>query len=215
MTEIEMEHEDDEYLLLYMDEKKDDPENAKRAFGEFFIRYENFVGDLCSYILSNLVNGKSHEDLVMEVFYRIYEKAGTFDWGKANNTSEVRKSIELWITRIAKNMAIDWRRNEDRESSKLEEYSPIFQEQKNGTPTSWHPLDKQAHEVLSEEFDKLSDRDKEIVKQSGLYFNLQKGKSDMPSEVIEQIVEEYDTTPENIRQVRFRFMKRVKEKANK
>lgn len=209
MNDLNMKQEDDEYLLLYMADKDEDPVNAKLAFGEFFQRYEKFVGDLCQGILLNIIDSKGPEDLCMEVFYRIFEKSGTYDPAEATSQSDVRKRIELWISRIANNIAIDWYRSNKKRLVVYEEYIPICKELKNSKPTEWIPLNEQAAKAFEEEFEKLDERDREIVILSGLYFDLEKGKSDMPSEVINYIAEKHGTKPENIRQIRSRFKRRV------
>lgn len=212
MNDLNMKQEDDEYLLLYMAENEDDPDNAKLALEEFFERYKNFVTRLCYGILSNIVDGKDGKDLCMEVFYQIFEKAGTFDLDKAVDKKDVKKSIELWISKIAKNMAIDWRRNERKRRKKNEEYQPIYTELNRDKPSNWVPLNDQAAAAFEEVFDSLSPRDREIVIKSGLYFDLEKGSSDMPSHVIDHIADKFGTSPENIRKIRSRFKKRVLKK---
>jgi len=212
MAEINMEQEDDDGLLLYMSYKKEYPEEAKLALAEFYNRYRDFVTNTCNDILKNLVNSQDADDLFSEVFNRIFERAETFNSEKLVDGDDMRKSIELWIMRIAHNMAIDWRRKDKKQKEKYEEYQPILNELKKLNKSSWTPLDKEAELLFEEEFNKLSKRDREIIIQSGLYYNLNRGESDMPPEIIEQIADEFGTTPENIRQVRSRFIRRVRDK---
>jgi len=212
MNNDDFKQEDDEILLLYMAEKEGNPKSARLAYAEFFERYKEFVARLCQSILINIVDGNDANDLCMEVFYRIYERAETFNSGTLSDQLEIRRNIELWINRIARNMFIDMKRVEKINFAKHEEYKPIYNELKKEEPSEWAPLSLQAMNAFEEEYEKLSPRDREIMIFSGLYYDLEKGESDMPSEIIERIALEFGTTSENIRQIRSRFMRRVYKK---
>jgi len=161
MNNDDFKQEDDEILLLYMAEKEGNPKSARLAYAEFFERYKEFVARLCQSIL-------------MEVFYRIYERAETFNSGTLSDQLEIRRNIELWINRIARNMFIDMKRVEKINFAKHEEYKPIYNELKKEEPSEWAPLSLQAMNAFEEEYEKLSPRDREIMIFSGLYYDLEK-----------------------------------------
>ena len=62
--------------------------------------YREYSGKVSGYVFSKLRDTKDTEDLVSEVFLKVYEKYNTFDAGRA--------SLSTWIYTITKNTVTDY-----------------------------------------------------------------------------------------------------------
>lgn len=104
--------------------------NTPEALSELFDRYKTLVYSLAINIVGN---HETAEDITLDVFTKIWEKAGTYNFGKA--------TVKTWINRITRNRSIDVLR---RRNTKLNTKSPHWSD----FPLEMLPAEENPEEVM-------------------------------------------------------------------
>lgn len=198
------------YMALY---QEDEPQEAEEAFNEFYNRYCRFV---TAVVAKNCPEGSAYYDeslitaTVHNTFYKAYFRAETFELGGEAEEVKVERRIKAWLSAIAK--------NELRQLLKTTipylNYHK-FTEDDNGTEPAELPAYLREDEPTSLERDSihralasLPEREQEVLL---TYMRFQDGKKQLPTEELERLATFYDTTSDNLRQIKFRAFKRVKD----
>lgn len=121
--------------LMAIQEEEEDAEIAKEALGELFERHSQFLTPVVTRVFGSMLGGaKAAEDMVVEVFWRVYEhcgRAGAKDkhYGRTGAKDKAddfeskfhgadldrsRKSVRAWLSRVAENMFRDLLRQSER-----------------------------------------------------------------------------------------------------
>jgi DNA-directed RNA polymerase specialized sigma24 family protein len=104
----QLSEETDDSLLTYMSWAEECRDDAQEAWGVFFVRHRAFVYQLCRTVcIASFGSDGLAEDITQEVFRRAFAKAGTFELSKARDPANLRKSVELWLSQIARNRVRD------------------------------------------------------------------------------------------------------------
>lgn len=199
-----MENKSDGELLQIVAGEPDNP-RADAAFRVFYNRHIDYVFFICKSKYGKQLCDAEIVDLVQETFVRVYEKAATFREDATLQEREQRKRTHLWLQRIMEHILIDrYRRHQSVPTQPLSEQMediPSNEEEGETVESDEMRLIKQALEMLPE-------RDREVLRTVFLWYEPNKK---LPSHVIADLVERYQTTPENIRKIVSRAKKRIRE----
>ncbi len=110
--------------------------------------YRACYGKVRAYVAQKLGNAQEAEDLVSEIFLKVYEKLDTFD--------ETRASVSTWVYSIARNAVIDYYRTR-RPTEPLPEALAAQQDMEREL------LHKDALQDLSRALQQLDTRARDIV----------------------------------------------------
>lgn len=194
-----------------MAEKANDEVSAHEAFREFYSRYRGYIERLCSRVCFSFekhYNGI--EDAVFSnTLARVYEGAETF-MTIEDITDPASKNIRMkaWLGKIAETelyKLLNEEKNYAR-TTELKEDMMVFdvlpQEANEETPPSAEML------AFESAWQTLSEREQDILRYSFLYH--EEGKY-MPHGIILMLCDLYCMLPTNIRQVRCRALRKLKE----
>lgn len=203
------------YMALFRD---DEPQEAQDAFNEFYRRYCHFLTFI---VARNCPKNSAYYDeslikaTVHNTFYRVYFRAETFISDEKKDKVIVERQVKAWLSIIAKNelrqllkATIPYLKNydlkDDFTSSTLLE-SPVYLQEDE--PVSIK------RELIDKALGCLPEREKEVLL---TYFRFEDGKKQLPKEELERLAVLYDTTSDNLRQIKLRALKKVKDyiKAN-
>ena len=100
----------DAELLFDMSYQESDPEDARRAFAEFYRRHKDYVWKM-AYVKAKDIDSQNtqllasdfHREIFLKVFHS-HESKGAFDPDKVNDASA---GIKRWLAGIAKNVLRD------------------------------------------------------------------------------------------------------------
>lgn len=221
----------DEQLFALMAERGED---AKEAWETFYLRYINDF-----YRLVHRLMGVSHSDindLVQEAMIKAWESAHTFKGGGDGNTDIARRRTLAWLCRIAKNHYWGMRRRKiilvsdsetqkdgpvsslSKDEARRMDFSKLHHEIKNAVDavTGVVEVEEDAISIqkllLQEALTTLPEREREIM--LATYEHSEPGQQQqrrLPKEAIDEICQNFEITSDNLRQIRRRTHKKIKQ----
>ncbi len=204
-TIAERELDEAELLELVADRERS-PDRARRAQAEFYSRHVRFLYGALRRHRADLLEMAGHtaEDLAQETFQRAFEYAHTFDRGDANDADRLRRRSRAWLGRIAHNLL------KDSLARPREIVAPTHVESAStegiAEPSSGSPQ----LAALIEGLATLSDREQDVLRVTALYQRAGAHQR-LPNEVSRELASRWGTSNENVRAIRSRAMKKLKE----
>ena len=208
-----LEKESIEDIFLMMSMKDEDLELANKAFNEFHRRYSTYLYAIVDKVCSSFIS-KYGSTLVNDVFSNTLIKV-YYNADKLINIDKLKtelakdKRMKNWLGKIASNEMYSLLRVSKKESEKMIVDGTIIEhseiEEKEYEPND-NPISIE-RETLEKALKSLKERDREILLIHFLYE--EKGKN-MPSNVLDDLCVKYNTTKENIRQIKKRTLDKVK-----
>ncbi len=196
----------DAQLLAVIAQRTTDPSARSRAQAVFYSRHVRYLYGVLQRDAYKLlrVAGVGPEDLVQETFHRAFERARTFEAGDITDAEHLRRRTRAWLGRIALNLLADYLRNVREVSATpyLERLS--CDEIERPAPPS--------HELSSicDALDRLSEREQDVLRVTALYQRAGDHQR-LPNAVSAELAARWGTTNENIRAIRSRALKKLKE----
>ncbi len=205
-TEIDFTGETDADLLGYMGMRECEPE-ARDAFAEFYCRHAEWLYNfLCRPRTLQLSGGEEGvKDVLQATFLRAYDGAHTFDPGGNATQDSSRRRARAWLGGIANNVIHDILRVPDMMNVVSE---PNLLDQ----IVECKPAElSQMAEWVREALEALTEREKDVVLVTVLHHKFGEKHQRLPNAVSLGLAQRWNTTPENIRALRSRALKKVKE----
>jgi len=198
------------YMALYQD---DEPQEAEEAFNEFYYRYYSFV---TAVVTKNCPNGSAYYDpsliksTVHNTFCNVYARAETFKTEGQTNKANSEGRIKAWLSQIAKNemrqllkTTIPYlNKHEFNEYATATDPTELHTYLRNDNPTSFQ------RDLIDRALASLSDKQRHILL---TYLRFQDGNKKLPKEELERLAILYDTSSDNLRQIKSRALKKVKD----
>ena len=200
-------HLSDVELLQRVSGRDDDAALARAAEAEFYARHARYLyGVLVQRVRRPLaMSGREVEDLVQETFFRAFARASTFTPGDAWDPESERRRSRAWLGRIAQRLLADWL-SDVREVS-ASPYLDSLPEPEAGPGSSRSPK----LQLMREALETLNERERDVLRVAALYFRPGEEHQRLPNEVSAELAKRWATTNENIRAIRSRAMKKLKE----
>jgi len=183
------------YMALY---QNDEPQEAEEAFNIFYNRYCHFV---TAVVFKNCPKGSAYFDqslikaTVHNTFYNAYFRAETFKTEGEIEETKLELRVKAWLSQIAK--------NEMRQLLKATiPYLNNNNYLREDKPTSFE------RDLIDRALATLPERENHILL---TYMRFQDGKKKLPPEELERLATLYDTTSDNLRQIKSRALKKVKD----
>jgi RNA polymerase sigma factor (sigma-70 family) len=201
---VDLRHENDEDLLIYMSMRADDPAVARAAWAEFFRRHAKYLYRCCLRFTKNVLDEAGTNDLVQETLIRAYDRAGTFNAAGIKDTERLERRTRAWLGRIALNIFRDMLRDRDgRREVPLDENDPAPEPEPRQTS-----LTSARRQLIDEAIDSLSEREQIVLRTVYQYY--EPGKN-LPRPVIEDLANSLKTTSDNLRQIKSRALRKMKQ----
>jgi len=199
--------ETDEDLLVIIS-MKDDDQATRAAFSEFHGRFKRFLHAMTFKVCRGMTNDPDLvHNVVANTFMAVWEKSQTFNARGVTDPMLVKRQIERWLSKIAKNEFLKQLRDGPDEglSEESDAVEDIAQQQGDGTFQYNEAIVQAAIEYLPKE------RDRHIFR---MYLQYQESGAGgqpkkLPPDVMKDLALRYDTTSENLRQISFRARKTV------
>jgi RNA polymerase sigma factor (sigma-70 family) len=196
----------DAELLARIADPSTDPNERSRAQAAFYsahVRYLYGALQRDGYKLLR-VAGVGPEDLVQETFHRAFERARTFDAGDTSHADQLRRRTRAWLGRIALNLLADHLRTTREVSA-----TPYLER------LSCDDIDREAPpsrdlSSICDALDRLSEREQDVLRVTALYQRAGEHQR-LPNAVSAELAARWGTTNENIRAIRSRALKKLKE----
>lgn len=203
-------HEDrpDAELLELVAGADRDPAKAREAQAVFYARHVRYLyGVLLRHKKSLLTHaGLGAEDLVQETFHRAFERARTFERAEGLDVDRERARTRAWLGRIATNLLTD-HLHKTREVSASHYLERVGCEGIDEEPESTRSPEVR---LLSDGLETLTERERDVLRVSALHYRAGDHQR-LPNDVSAELAGRWNTTNENIRAIRVRAMKKLKE----
>lgn len=198
----------DAELLGVVAKASAEPVAARAAQAELYARHVRYLYGVVLRHKKNLLPlaGLGAEDLVQETFHRAFERAHTFEADAALDLDRQRQRTRAWLGRIAQNLLTD-HLNKTREVSASPYLERVTCEGLDEEPAS---TKNPAVRLLTEGLDQLSERERDVLRVSALHYRAGDHQR-LPNDVSAELAGRWKTTNENIRAIRVRAMKKLKE----
>jgi RNA polymerase sigma factor (sigma-70 family) len=187
-------------------------EEFKLFQNEFYYRYNSYVLRGCQDFIRSL--GETHfeaaKDLFQEIFIKIFKKLPEYQVASDATETKLDRCIKAWMGTIVKREFFKY-------YAKHKTYSIVdFYDE---LPLHIYELpaheDLEVHESeeerkLKDAFSKLKDRDATILRTYAMFDCIHTGKH-LPQDIMDQLCQMFQTTPENIRQIKKRTFDKLKD----
>ncbi len=184
-----------------MGAKEDDITSARAAFAVFYERHYSYIGNICS----RFKNLCDVEELVNDVFLRVYERANQYN-GKAPKDEDYRRrSVLAWMGRIVRNLAVDSGSSISVEAEELGEDEIRVASRSNSTSLE----SAENMTLISDALAELTERERDIILVTYDYVRSNHAHNRLPNAVAKDLASKWNTTTTNIRQIRHRARKKI------
>ena len=202
-----VDHVSDAELLERVSQRETNAAAARAAESEFYDRHARYLYGVLVQRVRRLLalSGREVEDLVQETFFRAFARAASYSGGDAGDPESQRRRSRAWLGRIAERLLADWLAGAREISA-----SPLLDtlaEPEPGPPSSRSPKLR----LLREALDTLNERERDVLRVAALYFRPGEEHQRLPNAVSAELAQRWQTTSENIRAIRSRATKRLKE----
>jgi RNA polymerase sigma factor (sigma-70 family) len=203
--------EEDAELLTYISWKTEYPGHARSAWAVFYARHIPFVYKVCLKVTKGTRLESHAEDLAADTMIRAFEKAGSYRDDRTLDPHGRRRRVRAWLSAIAENIINDVLRGQplDREIDVGPDRWREFQGPANDEFVS---TNFEIVEAVEEAFrTALDEREAEVLRVTMHYYDGLKKNQRLPNDVADDLARRLDTTSENLRKIRERAKKKVRE----
>jgi len=197
----------DAELLERVSERAADAAGARSAEAEFYGRHAGYLYAVLTQRVRRplALSGREVEDLVQETFFRAFARAHTYSSGDALDEDSERRRSRAWLGRIAQRLLADWLAGAREVSASP--YLETLAEPDAPPPSSRSPKLRLMREALGT----LGERERDVLRVSALYFRPGAEHQRLPNDVSAELARRWGTTAENIRAIRSRALKKLKD----
>lgn len=201
--------DDDADLLGYMAMAEQDPTGARAAWAEFYERHVRFLYAVCLKAYGAMLGSDADvADLVADTMRRVYEHAGAFRKDGIGDPARLRRRVRAWLCRVAQRLAMDILRGRARlPTVRLE--PDAWQQVPDPGPSAEEEQPGERVRLVREALAQLSDREQTVLRVTFQWYRAGQEHQRLPNDVTAELAATLQTTPENLRQIRRRALKKV------
>jgi RNA polymerase sigma factor (sigma-70 family) len=201
--------ESDADLMVYMAMGREDPEAAREAWAEFYQRHVGYLYAVCRRAYAPILGGEAGaSDLVADTFLRAYESAGTFDAGGLVDPERLRRRTRAWLGRIAQRLALTLLRGRGFVRTARVDVGEWLE---TSAPEPVAAAESERISRVRQAIERLSDKEQIVIRVTFEWHEPGKPHQRLPNDVAEELAATLQTTPENLRQIRRRALKKIRE----
>jgi RNA polymerase sigma factor (sigma-70 family) len=205
-TRAEPAHETDADLLVYMSMAGDDASAAGAAWEEFHRRHAPYLYAVCLRAYGPMLGGPAGAaDLVADTLRRAFEHADKFDAGGLDDPDRLRRRVRAWLGRIAQRLAQSLLRGRRKLPTVRLEQDHWQQVAAAPRPRSDSARVRQVRRAIAE----LNEREQMVIRVTFQYYQPGREHQRLPNDVAAELAETLATTPENLRQIRRRALRKI------
>jgi len=208
-SKVSFANETDIDLMGYMSMNGEDPSTARDAWAEFYRRHVDYLYGVCYRAYESLLGGDTGVgDIVSETFHRAFRRAELFDATGIEDPDRIRRRTRAWLGRIAQRLVLDTLRGTKRLPTcrfEAETWQNIPEQPR------LPPRDDELIRKVRGALDQLSDKEQTVIRVTFEWYQPGKTHQRLPNNVVTDLAETLETTPENLRQIRRRALKKVRD----
>ena len=193
--------------LLALISDKENAERARAAWGAFYSRHIKFLYALCTRTYGKSLGHDGVENLVADTFLRVFTSgAATYRGVELGDAEAHRRQVQGWLNSIAQSLACDMLRGgRKRIGTQLEQEEWQHQSECLDLPVSKATL--RTCELMKSS---LTEREEDVLRTTFHWYDPTKKHQRLPEPVLADLARRWNTTPDNVRQIRSRALKKLK-----
>jgi RNA polymerase sigma factor (sigma-70 family) len=201
-------------LIRRMADQKADFAAAKDAWGRFYVRHHPFLLRVCTSDHGYLLGRDGVKDIVQDAFLRAFDGAATFDHREACETVVQERKLRGWLSRIAENLVRDRFRGQPEvcivDESEIDRLDCAL----GGNPVEGQDPESERLKLLKSGFALLSDLEQTVLRVTMFWWQPDQQHQRMPNAAMLQLSQQVGKSPQNIRQIRLRAMRKLQRHVN-
>ena len=195
--------------MVYMSMSGEDPAAAQAAWAEFYARHVDYLYAVCLRGYGDLLTGDTGVgDLVTETFRRAFRGAHLFNADGDQDPERLRRRTRAWLGRIAQRLFQDILRK--RRRLDLVHLEPELWERIPERTVEPAPNPELIDRVAAA-LNQLSEKEQIVIRTTFLWHQRGNAHQRLPNDVVADLAETLQTTPENLRQIRRRALVKIRE----
>ena len=209
MTRGKFTKETDADLLARMVLADDDPACARVAWEAFYLRHVDYLYRACLRAYGDILGGEAGvADLVAEAFRAAYENAHKFDPAGITDPDRLRLRARAWLGWIARRTVQDLLRARGRlptQRLELDHWQQVPEPERPGVGASAQ------EQAVRQAVESLSEREQLVIRVTFQWYRPDRANQRLPNDVAAELAKTLETTPENLRQIRRRALRKIAE----
>lgn len=218
---VDLDHDDDSYLLFYMAEAASNRELAEAAFTVFVTRHWDTVMGFCHKQRYETF-GDSAEAFVNATFVKAFKHASSFKAPSDADPTAIHRKAQNWLFTILQRLFLDARRklrdevkarqpiNDKEPTDPICQAEPYEDTETVPSETNRQALTARRRTLLAQFMSELSDRDRAILIQTQDFIDPNTGTTEPPPEELEALALQFHFPTDHIRVYRARILARLK-----
>ncbi|KPK85460.1 MAG: hypothetical protein AMJ81_03550 [Phycisphaerae bacterium SM23_33] len=207
--QAELSGQTDADLLAHMAMAGEDPGAARAAWEVFYRRHVAYLYGVCLRAYGALLGGPAGAaDLTADAFRLAYENADKFDPAGIADPERLRLRARAWLGWIARRLVqetLRGRRRVPTKSLRLDHWQQVPAADRPERAPS--PDERLVHQALAS----LNEREQLVIRTTFQWYRPEKRHQRLPNEVAAELARTLGTTPENLRQLRRRALRKIAE----
>jgi RNA polymerase sigma factor (sigma-70 family) len=204
-------HEDinDFELIRRMTDQQADFARAREAWAHFYVRHHDFVLRVAADNHAYLLGMEGVKDVVQDAFMKAFYSAGTFNHAEVCEPAFQERKSRGWLVRIVENLIHDRFRGQPEicimDEDEMERVGGVIEGDHDCAP----PPESERLKVLHSGFALLSDTEQTVLRATMLWWHPEEQHQRMPHAAMQRLSNQIGKTPEAIRQIRSRGLKKL------
>jgi RNA polymerase sigma factor (sigma-70 family) len=201
-------------LIRQMADNACDPVSAREAWGHFYVRHHQFLSRILVSVFGEAARRGWLDEAVQDSFMKAFHNASTFDCDEQVPPERQQKQARAWLARILENLLRD-RFHGHQEVSLLNDGDVEDRCSASVSDVSdSDPPESDRLKLLKSGMTLLSEVERTILLSTALWTRTGEQHQRMPHEVMTELSRTTGKSPENVRQIRSRALKKLKQHIN-
>jgi len=218
---VDLDHDDDSYLLFYMADAASNRPLAEAAFTEFVDRHWDTLIGFCVTQRFETFGDKA-DDFVSATFLKAFENASLFKPPSKADADAIHRKVQNWLFTILQRLFFDARRKLHREikarkskegDEKVAEASdqatPYIDSEILPRETKRQAISARRRTLTIQYMESLSERDRAILIQTQDHIDPNTGNTEPPADELESLADQFGIPTDHIRVYRQRLLDRL------
>jgi RNA polymerase sigma factor (sigma-70 family) len=201
-------------LIRRMADQENDFAGARIAWGLFYRRHQAFLLGVCRSDYVYLLDVDGVSDLVQDVFMRVFNSSSTFNHAEVCGNEIQRRKCRRWMARIAENLVRDRHKAQEGVHLVDDEQGETLIAVQNEDISEVGAPESERLKLLKSGLALLSEVEQTILRATMFWWQADQQHQRMPHAAMEQLSKQLAKSPENIRQIRSRALKKLEKHVN-
>jgi RNA polymerase sigma factor (sigma-70 family) len=197
----------DAELLREMAAEPRGSENGKAAWEEFYNRHRKYLYGVCLKAHGERLGNGRVVELVQDTFVRAYERAKSYIADDGLDEQMARWRLRGWLGTISENIMRDYFRREPQIVFMEEDELPAAEDV---DPMPEDTSRSERRRRMEKAMETLTEREQDVLRVTAMWYKPGQRQQRLPNSVMTNLASSWDTTPDNIRQIRGRAISKLK-----